>query len=210
MVGILAMFVILGPFGRTMLSGGNEIWARFSYLSCLDAISLGILTALVASRFRFSRYALVLLTMTGISLVIFSLGCPSLLDSWGLRQIGLDMTVLALGTCLTTLAAAQSQWRAPRLFYPILKLGQRSYEVYLTHFFVLFVFFDLLLKFVVPVGSITLCLLDLFIIFVLVGEVLGSCYTDPFNSLIRNGWKKKNKIECAPLLYADSASQTAQ
>ncbi len=53
------------------------------------------------------------------------------------------MTILALGTCLVITAVAQTHWQAPRLFRPLLMLGQRSYEVYLTHMFVIFALFRL-------------------------------------------------------------------
>ncbi len=56
------------------------------------------------------------------------------------------MTLLAVGTCLVIAAAAQTQWTAPRWLRPLLTYGRRSYEVYLTHMFVVFAGFRLFLK----------------------------------------------------------------
>ncbi len=65
--------------------------------------------------------------------------------AWGLGRNGLNMTVLAFGTCMVITAAAQTAWRSPRVFAPLLVLGQRSYEIYLTHMFVVFGFLHLFL-----------------------------------------------------------------
>jgi peptidoglycan/LPS O-acetylase OafA/YrhL len=40
-------------------------------------------------------------------------------------------------------AVAQAHWQAPRILKPLLKLGQCSYEVYLTHVFVVLGLFNL-------------------------------------------------------------------
>jgi hypothetical protein len=52
MVGVLLVFVVLGPFGRTALAHGNEIWKECSYLGGMDAIALGCLTAIVLTRMQ--------------------------------------------------------------------------------------------------------------------------------------------------------------
>ncbi len=169
MIGMLAVFIILGPFGRTLFTHGNEVWSEYSYLGSMDAIALGVLTALIASRFHFSRGALLWIAGIGTSILAFSLGCTRIANHWGLNEIGVGMTVLASGTCMIILAAAQSQWRAPRLFYPILKLGERSYEIYLTHMFVIIAFFDLVLKFEKPMALVP----ALFIASIFTSGILG-------------------------------------
>lgn len=185
MIGVLALFITLGPLGRTVFSQGNEIWKEYSYLGSMDAISLGILTALITTRFRFSRSGLIWLCCTGVSLLIFTLGCSRIAKGWGLNRLGLDMTILAIGTCMILLVAAQSQWKAPRIFYPILKLGELSYEIYLTHMFVILAFFHLFLKYEKPVMLIPL----LFIVSILfsgfLGEIVARYYSEPLNNYIR-------------------------
>lgn len=42
---LLFVFVILGPFGRTLFAHGNEIAEDYSYLGGMEGISLGCLTA---------------------------------------------------------------------------------------------------------------------------------------------------------------------
>src|SRR5271170_2838980 len=124
-IGLLLGFVVLGPFGRTWFAHGNEVWREYSYLGGMDAIALGCLTAIVTAKWRVGRPALVALVSVGTTIVVFSL-CFSLdAEAWGLGRSGLDMTFLAMGTCMLIAAAAQTRWRSPRLLKPLLMLGQR-------------------------------------------------------------------------------------
>jgi len=45
LVPLLLLFVVLGPFARTVFAHGNEVWEEYSYLGGMDAIALGCLTA---------------------------------------------------------------------------------------------------------------------------------------------------------------------
>src|ERR1700678_4021335 len=146
LIALLLVFVVLGPFGRTVLAHGNDVWREYSYLGGMDAISLGCLTAIALSRTHLSRPVLWALNGIGMALLIFSLGFSNQADAWGLVDSGLDMTIVAIGSCMIIAAAAQTRWKSPRVVLPLLKLGQRSYEVYLTHMFVVFAFFDLLVS----------------------------------------------------------------
>src|SRR5271163_1041561 len=143
LVGLLSGFVALGPVARTILTHGNPVWREYSYLGSMDAIALGCLTALIVAGKRFSARALQMLGGLGIAFLVFCLCFSSFADRLGLGRSGLDMTVLAVGACLVIAVAAQTAWQSPRLFSPLLRLGQRSYEVYLTHMFVVFTLSDL-------------------------------------------------------------------
>ncbi len=141
LVPLLLGFVVLGPFARTVLTHGNPVWREYSYFGGMDAIALGCLTAIVMSRQALSRRGLRLCTILGPTLLVFILGFSNLTQRLGLDRSGLDMSVVALGACLVIAAAATTQWRGPRILTPLLRLGQRSYEVYLTHMFVVLGFF---------------------------------------------------------------------
>ena len=54
-VALLLAFVVLGPFGRTVLAHGNPVWREYSYLGGMDAIALGCLTAFFVARYHQSR-----------------------------------------------------------------------------------------------------------------------------------------------------------
>lgn len=185
-IAILLTFVVLGPFGRTVWTHGNLIWRDYSYLGGMEGIALGCLTALVVSRIGFSRSELWILGSIGA--VIVSL---SLIFSWQTRRdwlgvTGLRMTILGIGTCMFIAVTAQTQWKAPRILSPLLKIGQYSYEVYLTHMFVVYTFFDLFVR----VGNLMRLVPALFVFAILVAAVLGAAvailYSEPMNRLLRS------------------------
>jgi peptidoglycan/LPS O-acetylase OafA/YrhL len=185
---LLLAFVAAGPFARTILSHGNEVWQEYSYVGGMDAIALGCLTALIVSRRQFSRRALYALVTTGSLLLVFTLCLSLRAESLALGRTGLDMTIVALGTCFIIAAAAQSNWKAPRVFSPLLNLGQRSYEVYLTHMFVVFALFDLFALAGKPMLAVLPLFIAVTVVAALLGELTARFYSEPMNRAIRARW----------------------
>jgi peptidoglycan/LPS O-acetylase OafA/YrhL len=182
---LLISFVALGPFARTIWSHGNEVWQEYSYLGGMDAIALGCLTALAVSRFKISRRALRTILILGSILLIFGLCLSAQAQSWGLSRTGLDMTILALGTCLLVAAIASTNWQSPRVLTPLRNLGQRSYEIYLTHMFVVFALFDLFVLAGKPMYAVIPLFIAVIVISALLGEVVARFYSEPLNHAIR-------------------------
>jgi peptidoglycan/LPS O-acetylase OafA/YrhL len=188
LVALLLTFVALGPFGRTALAHGNEVWQEYSYLAGMDAIALGCLTALFVARRHLSRSLIFAMGSVGISLLIFNLGFSLRAYSWELGRFGLNMTILAMGTCMVIAAAAQTKWRSPRVFTPFLILGHRSYEVYLTHMFVVFCFFHLFLVMGKPMRAVPALFITVILFAVLLGEFVARFYSEPMNRWLRKRW----------------------
>ena len=206
---MLLGFVALGPFARTVLTQGNETWKEYSYLGGMDAIALGCLTALLVSRLRFSRTGLWTVCTSGVVLLVFSL-CFSLQgEAWGLERTGLDMTVVAVGTCMVIAAVAQSNWRGPRIISPFLRLGERSYEVYLTHMFVVFGVFQLFERAGKPMWAVPALFIGVIVAAGLLGEVVARFYSEPLNQLIRQRWRDRNTAQ-GPGLEAERADVAAR
>ncbi|HTZ46638.1 MAG TPA: acyltransferase [Verrucomicrobiae bacterium] len=185
-VALLLVFVALGPFGRTIWARGNEVWSEYCYLGGMEGIAIGCLTALFVSRIHLSRSAVRTLGILGTLIV----SC-SLIFSWQayrgwLGSTGLNMTVLGLGTALFIAATTQAHWHSPHLLFPLLRIGQYSYEVYLTHMFVVWTFFALFLK----AGSSMRLVPPLFLITILLAGLLGFLisryYSEPLNRNLRN------------------------
>jgi len=184
---LLLGFVAMGPVARTVLVHGNEIWLEKSYLGSMDAIALGCLTALLVSRVRFSTRLLRILCTLGVVLLTYMLCFSVQTYGWGERT-GLDMTVLAIGTCLTIIGAAGTQWKAPLVLSPLLRLGRNSYEVYLTHMFVVFSFFGLFVRAGKPLHAVSFLFLGVILMAGLLGELVARLYSEPMNRLLRDRW----------------------
>jgi peptidoglycan/LPS O-acetylase OafA/YrhL len=184
LVVLLLSLVVIGPFARTIFSHGNEVWREYSYLGGMDAIALGCLTALL-SRFRFSRRVLWTFASIGAAFLILILAFSIRVDAWGLARSGLDMTILAIGACMIIIACTQAEWRSPRFMNPLLNLGQHSYEVYLTHMFVVFGAFQLFVLGGKPMIAVPVLFLIVILIAGLLGEVVARSYSEPMNRCIR-------------------------
>jgi peptidoglycan/LPS O-acetylase OafA/YrhL len=188
LIVLLLTFTVLGPFGRTVFNHGNDIWREYSYLGGMDAIALGCLTAIALSRTHLSRSVLWALSGIGIALLIFSLGFSNQADAWGLVDSGLDMTIVAIGSCMIIAAAAQTRWTSPRVVLPLVKLGQRSYEVYLMHMFVVFAFFNLFVSMGNYLSAVPMLFISVILISSLLGILVARFYSEPMNRLLRKRW----------------------
>lgn len=184
----LLIFVILGPFARWYAFNQNSVWREYSYLGGMDAIAAGCLTALFLRKRALSRITLWALGVSGTILLVFSLGFSIHTYMWGLGRNGLNMTVLAVGTAMLIAVAAQTRWQAPRVLVPLLRLGQRSYEIYLTHIFVVLGFFSLFLAVGKPMHYVPALFLVVIPIAGLLGELVARGYSEPMNRWLRRRW----------------------
>lgn len=170
-IGLLTICVILGPIARTH---GNEIWREYSYLGGMDAIALGCLTALLIDKLRVPPK---LLLAAGTPLMLLTL-CYY-------REIGPAMTILATGTCLIIAASAQTNWKAPRFLTPLTNLGQRSYEIYLTHMFIVFAFFEIFLRTGKQMKLVPILFITTILAAAITGDLVARLYSEPLNDYLR-------------------------
>jgi peptidoglycan/LPS O-acetylase OafA/YrhL len=105
-----------------------------------------------------------------------------------LARNGLDMTVVAIGTCMIIAVATQSEWVSPGFTRPLLSLGQRSYEVYLTHMFIVFGFFQLFVLGGKRMSAVPLLFLAVICAAGFLGELVARFYSEPVNQMIRRRW----------------------
>lgn len=155
----------------------------------MDAIALGILTALFASRagatLSLSPRDTLLkpsLALTGGALLLWIALWPAWPVMAFIGRQGLDGTLLALGTCAIILGTlGRPGFRATA---PLRWLGRHSYEVYLTHEFV-----------VVPGCGAWLCwqpaplwpwMLLLVALSAALGALVARFFSEPLNRRLRN------------------------
>ncbi|MEO7106131.1 MAG: acyltransferase [Rhodoferax sp.] len=131
----LALLALSLPFTKAALQG-NEIWSEKAYLPGMSAIAIGVLAAFVAQQWthQSSRTARMFLVL-GLAGVLGTL-------LWGdfiWRSIAHDnMLVLTLGVAAWLLACHYlcKQAHAPRGLGWLAHMGQLSYEIYISHMFV--------------------------------------------------------------------------
>jgi peptidoglycan/LPS O-acetylase OafA/YrhL len=186
LVTLLLGFAIAGPFARTVLTH-NQLWADYSYLSCMDAIALGCLAALIAHRFHLGPRLSMVVQGLGVIAVVLVTVFKRQVSQLGLYKSGLDMTVLALGVALTLMALAQRRQPGRSWTAPLRWLGRNSYEVYLTHMFVVFGLLQVFVAFGSPYRwaplwyGIIVCLSGT------LGALVARFYSEPLNRRLRAG-----------------------
>ncbi len=142
-VALLLAFVAIGPYARAVLARGNPIWGDSSYLGGMDSIALGCLCALLTAQLLRRgpnpslavRHRLLALQFLGAALMLWIALWPRWSWMGFIGRTALDGTLLPLGVCLIMLAGVLrgtlgSMWTAPLRW-----LGRHSYELYLTHSF---------------------------------------------------------------------------
>ena len=202
LVLLLVTFVVLGPFGRTILTHGNPVWQEYSYLGSMDAIALGCLTALLVSRCSLSRRVVFALVGVGLALLVFCLCFEPQMERLGLEKTGLGMSILAVGACMLIAAASETRWRVARVLSPLLAYGRRSYEVYLTHMFVVFACFNLFVWAGKPMGLVVPLFLTVIVLSGVLGELVARFFSDPANRWLRSRFAGRTR-SAGSLLAAD-------
>ena len=187
---LLAIFVAMGPFARTIWAHGNETWQEYSYLGGMDAIALGCLTALLTPKLQLSPRGLLLLQSVGAAMIACVIGFSITVERLGLSRSGLGMTIIALGTCMVMAAVAQSPPTKSSLFRPLIWMGQRSYEIYLTHMFVVIAGFVLFIRLGTPAIGVPVMFVAVILGAGVVGELVRRFYSEPANQYLRKRWRR--------------------
>jgi peptidoglycan/LPS O-acetylase OafA/YrhL len=182
------MFIALGPLGRTVLTHGNPVWREYSYLGGMDAIAMGCLTALALHGRTFSRAWLRVLGIVGAGLLVFCLAFSRTAEAWLPEHTGLYMSAIGIGASMLIAVAAQTGWRSARVLAPLLLAGQRSYEIYLTHMFLVVGGFALFAALGKPMTGVPVLFLLVIAAAVLLGEMVARFYSERMNRWLRGRW----------------------
>ncbi len=185
LAALLGLFLAAGPFARMKAFNPNEVWREYSYLGGMDGIAFGCLTAMWLAGRRLSRVWVY--GLAGAAIVVFCLGDSLQGYKWGLGRTGLFFSLFAVGVSLVIAAASQSGWKAPRVFAPLLMLGQRSYEIYLTHMFVVLGLFALFVRWGKPLRGVPLLFVAVIVCAGVLGWGVAVLFAEPMNRWIRKG-----------------------
>ena len=139
LVPCLLLLAVSLPITKAALAG-NEIWQEKAYLPGMAAIATGVLSALLVEHFpRPRRWLTLALTLAGTVGLAAVFCAGSML--WSTWREGYMLLLTSSAACLVM----SFHWReteGPRRRMPGLGwlrvLGRLSYEIYLTHMFVVF------------------------------------------------------------------------
>jgi peptidoglycan/LPS O-acetylase OafA/YrhL len=132
----LLVLIGIGPVSRALTEG--EPWDSYAYLSCLDCIAFGCLAALLHERTRGADWLARACLGVGALLIVSVIVLRETVASVGLTRAGLQVTALAFGTALVLWSIASLPADRPRRSSWLRVVGKASYEIYLTHMFVVF------------------------------------------------------------------------
>ena len=98
--------IIIGPFNRVALAG-RDPWGDYAYLSCMDGIAFGCITAWITARVRpgltVSKVAMILGAVIVVTIVVLRKQTAEL----GLTKAGLNVTALESGVALLLIGFAR-------------------------------------------------------------------------------------------------------
>ncbi|MEO9482759.1 MAG: acyltransferase [Ekhidna sp.] len=136
---ILIAFMFISPWARIELFPGNDL-AYKNHLGSIDSLALGCMTAIIAHRFTIPKKLNVVFLIIGFTLMILVMVYKGLIWRSGLTELGLNVTILSVGVSLVVFwlhhqqkARTQKNYLA---FRGLNRMGKYSYEIYLTHMFV--------------------------------------------------------------------------
>jgi peptidoglycan/LPS O-acetylase OafA/YrhL len=139
-LGLALLLVALGPPSRTIWAN-TDLWQENSYLAGMASIALGCLTAwvthLAMRRAKTPTGAAWTAQIAGIALLILIEVWPRWRLMHFLGKTGLDDTAVALSACLIIFGTTLRGVQGSRLTAPLRWFGRHSYEIYLSHEFLI-------------------------------------------------------------------------
>ncbi len=189
----LIALILVGPLNRIFLEG-NKVWQTKAYLSCMDSIAIGCLFALVSHKKAISKTVTQILSVIGFVVVVFVLMEKRGSSFSILSEYYLYKTLLSVGVGLMLVASVRQQLQPliRRLLFPIIMYGRLSYEIYLTHVFVVFTGISLFRKYEISLSDSWVWLIGIVFISGLLGYLVERCFSTPMNSWVRNTFSKSN------------------
>lgn len=190
---VLVVFLIVSPWARTSFYVGNELADR-NHFAYIDSIALGCMVAIIANRITFNKWMNWTFLVLGWSMVVLVLVFRRIVYKSGLVDLGLNITILSVGIGLVLLwmhGNHSSGREKNRCIYLWLRrMGVYSYEIYLTHMFVvllgigIFKHFELSSNWLIPFS----------ILIISVSYLLGK-YTFIYFSEPTNLWLRKKGLK---------------
>ncbi|MEJ0038159.1 MAG: acyltransferase [Gammaproteobacteria bacterium] len=187
-VAMLPLLVI-APFNRVWLAGIDP-WDDYSYLSCMDGIAMGCFAGWLSERRPLGRSHARLAMAAGVAAVLLVIVFRKTTSALGLAATGTNVTVLELGMALVLLAMGSGVGNDlfARRTSLLRAVGRCSYEIYLTHMFVIFGTFHVfraLFGGVAPQAVYPVSYALMLVLSVLLGYLVSRWFSEPANRALR-------------------------
>lgn len=198
LICVLLSFIVIGPFARVLTR--NPLWSDYGYLSCMDGIAIGCLAAMLAGTVQLSSGAKLGFRFGGSAMCLLIAVFRGTAAWIGFYKIGLDVTILQMGTALLVIAMQQSghaqsnrrRWISRflglRFLGRLLRwFGRNSYEVYLTHMLAVLPVVMLFQHWHASINTTPVWFLATAALSGLAGFVAAKFYSEPLNRRLRAG-----------------------
>lgn len=225
LIVLFSGFIVAGPFARIFYPHG--LWVDYGYLCCMDGIALGCIAAILCAHVRIANRPKVAIYILGAALSVLITILQHLAARIGFYKVGLDETFLEIGISLLLIVMQQrfeekqlsatatvatlerSDLLRSMAASPLSALawfGRNSYEVYLTHMFVVWSIVWICALIHASQDTAPLSFLAAIVIAGIFGQFVARYYSEPLNRYLR---KKLIGSQKHVVRVASSAQQLA-
>lgn len=185
--GVLVTLAILAlalPVFHSLVTGTNEAWTEKSYGPGISSIALGVLAAHCA-RHSWARMMALPLSFLGIIILLTAIAWQD--KTVSVVGAGGDLLLIAVGTAalLISFSARPPHQRGLKTLLWLAPLGRRSYEIYLSHMFVVLSGVSLFRQFGSVIRYGYLWYPPIIGAATFLGIIVARFISDPLNSFIR-------------------------
>lgn len=185
---VLGLLLVLSPWARTQLFEGNELGDR-NHLAFLDSIALGCMAAIITHNITFPTWLNRTFLVIGWSMITMIFVFKSFVYKSGLVNLGLNITILSLGVSLVLFWMHENHrlgQEKNRIGLKWLReMGVYSYEIYLTHMFVVLLGVSIYKHFEIDKTWLVPFLLLLVYLSYWLGKVGFKYFSEPINQWLR-------------------------
>jgi len=193
-VALLMIFFVVSPWARVGLFPANELGDR-NHLAYIDSIAIGCIVALLSVRLVIERWVKVLALTIGATLLVFSFAYKSTIYKLGLTANGLNITILSCATGFVLLwlhnrtSMNTKKSRYSWAYNCLANCGRYSYEIYLTHMFIIILAATIFKSFNFNDQQLIPVILMTVLLCYWLGSVLFRFFSEPLNQAIRRHFK---------------------
>ena len=187
---VLIALIITGPFYRLSLEG-QKVWQAKAYFSCMDSIAIGCLFAIMSYKKVIPKLVTTLFSTIGVIIVLFVLVQKRGTAYPFLSELYLFKTLLSVGVGLLLISSVRQQLSGwfRTLLSPLIFYGKISYEVYLSHVFVVLAGVALYRHYGSNLSYSLFWLIGMIALSALLGYLVKEYFSEPMNTWIRNRYK---------------------